>query len=109
MTTLIDGVEGVTGVCSYTCKLGTFFVMPLTLPMPIFEKKSLRGALEKFDKNRVLHKKSFLCNTQSLTDFFTALSRDIFSKIGMGNVRGITKNVPFLKGGWPVSPPLPHL
>ena len=42
------------------------------------------------DKNRVLHKKSFLCNTQSLTDFSRAPHRDIFSKIGMGNVRGIT-------------------
>ena len=47
---------GVAEVCSYTCKLGTFF-MPLTLPMPIFEKISLEGALEKIDKNRVLHKK----------------------------------------------------
>ena len=37
MTTLI-GV-GVTGVCSYTCKLGAYFVMPLTLlPISIFEK-----------------------------------------------------------------------
>ena len=97
MTTLIDGVVGVAGVCSYTCKLGIFFVMPLTLPMPIFEKISLQGALEKFDKNRVLHKKSFLCNTQSLTDFSRAPRRDIFSKIGMGNVRGITKNVPNLQ------------
>ena len=49
------------------------------------------------DKNRVLHKKSFLCNTQSLTDFSRAPRRDIFSKIGMGNVRGITKNVPNLQ------------
>ena len=72
--------------------------MPLTLPaMPIFEKMSLHGALEKFDKNRVLHKKSFLCYTQSLTDFSRAPRRDIFSKIGMGNVRGITKNVPNLQ------------
>ena len=64
MTTFINGVIGVAGVCSYTCKLGTFFVMPLKLPtMPIFEKISLRGGLEKFDKNRVVHKKSFLCNT----------------------------------------------
>ena len=55
MTTLIDRVVGVAGVCSYTCKLGTFFVMPLTLPMPIFEKISLRGALEKFGKNLVLN------------------------------------------------------
>ena len=59
MTTLIDRVVGVAGVCSYTCKLRTFFVMPLILPMPIFEKISLVGALEKFDKYRVLHKKSF--------------------------------------------------
>ena len=71
--------------------------MPLTLPMPIFEKISLQGGLEKFDKNRVLHKKSFLCKTQSLTDFFTVLRRDIFSKIGMGNVKGITKIVPNLQ------------
>ena len=87
MTTLIDRVVGVTGVCLYsTCKLGTFFVMPLTLPaMPIFEKMSLHGALEKFDKNRVLHKKPFLCNTQSLTDFSRAPYRNIFSKIAMGN------------------------
>ena len=85
MTTLIDKVVGVAGVCSYICKLGTFFVMPLTLPaMPIFEKMSLHGALEKFDKNRVLHKKSFLCYTQRLTDFSRAPRRDIFSKIGMG-------------------------
>ena len=56
MTTLIDRVVGVAGVCSYTCKLGTFFVMPLTLPIPIFEKLSLRGALEKSVKLWVLHK-----------------------------------------------------
>ena len=73
MTTLIDRVEGVAVVGSY-CKLGTFFVMPLRLPilrlaMLIFEKISLQGALEKFDKNRELHKRSLLCNTQSLTDF----------------------------------------
>ena len=95
MTTLIDRVVGVAGVCSYTCKLGTFFVMPLTLPMPIFEKISLQGALEKFDKNQVLHKKSFLCNTQSLTDFARAPRRDIFSKIGKSNVRqGHNKKCP---------------
>ena len=80
MTTLIDRVVGVAGVCSHTCKLGTFFVMPLTLPIPIFEKISLQGSLEKLDKIRVLlHKKS------------------LFSKIGMANVRGITKNVPNLQ------------
>ena len=38
MTTLIDGVVGVAGVCSYTCKLGTFLVILLTLHIPIFEK-----------------------------------------------------------------------
>ena len=46
MTTLIDRVVGVAGVCLYTCKLGIFFVMPLTLPIPIYEIISLRGALE---------------------------------------------------------------
>ena len=73
MATLINKVVGVAGVCSYTCKL------------------------KKFVKNWVLHKKSFLCNTQSLTDFSRAPRRDIFSKIGMGNVRGITKNDPNLQ------------
>ena len=59
MTILIDGVVGVAGVCSYTCKLGIFFVMPLTLPMlNIFEKISVQGALEKFDKNLTNLKKS---------------------------------------------------
>ena len=83
MITLIDGVVGVAGVCSYTCKLGTFFVMPLTLHMPILEKISLQGALERFEKNRVLHKKSCLGNTKSLTDFSRAPRRDILSKIGI--------------------------
>ena len=65
---------------------------------PDITHANLQGALEKFDKNRILHKKSFLCNTQSLTDFSRAPRRDIFfSKIGMGNVRGITKNVPNLQ------------
>ena len=97
MNTLIDRALDVAQVCSYTCTLGRFFVMPLTLPMPIFEKISLQGALEKFDKNRVLHKKSFLCNTRFLSNFYRAPYRDNFSKIGMGNVRGITKNVPNLQ------------
>ena len=88
MTTLIDRVVGVAGVCSYTCKLGTFFVMPLTLPIPIFEKISLRGALEKSVKLWVLHKNDFLCNTRFLSNFSRAPCRDIFSKIGMDNVRG---------------------
>ena len=44
--------------------------------------------------NRALHKKSFLCNTQFLSIFSRAPCRDIFSKIGIGNVRGVTKNVP---------------
>ena len=43
---LIDSVVGVAGVCSYTCKLVTFFVMPLTLSMPIIEKY-LNGELLK--------------------------------------------------------------
>ena len=50
------------GVCSYTCKLGTFFVMPLTLLIPIFEKISLH----------------VLCNVRSLTGFSTTPSRDFF-------------------------------
>ena len=43
------------------------------------------------------NKKSISCNTQRLTDFSRALRKDIFSKIGMGKVRGITKNVPNLQ------------
>ena len=65
------------------------------MAMPIFEKISLHGALEKFDKNRVLNKKLFLCNTQN-----SGARRDVFSKIGIGgigNVRGIIKNVPNLQ------------
>ena len=77
--------------------LRDFFVMPLTLPIPIFEKISLRGALEKSVKLWVLHKNDFLCNTRFLSNFSRAPCRDIFSKIGMGNVRGITKNVPNLQ------------
>ena len=76
--------------------MGAFFVMTLTLPMPIFEKMSLQEALEKFDKNWVYHKKSFLCDTQSLTDFYRAHHRNIFSKIGMGNVRRMSKKCPQL-------------
>ena len=36
-------------------------------------------------------------NTQILTDFSTVLRREFFSKIGMGNVRGIIKNAPNLQ------------
>ena len=78
MTTLIDRVVGVAGVCSYTCKLGTFFVMPLTLPIPIFEKISLRGALEKSVKLWVLHKNDFLCNITDFCQIFPELPAEIF-------------------------------
>ena len=70
--------------------------MPLTLPIPILEKISLREALKKSVKLWVLHKNYFLCNSRFLSIFSRAPSRDIFSKIGMGNVRGI-KNVPNLQ------------
>ena len=44
-----------------------------------------------------VHKNDFLCNTRFLSNFPRTHCRDIFSKIGMGNVRGITKNVPNLQ------------
>ena len=94
MTTLIDRVVGVSGVYSYTCKLGIFLVMPLTLPMLIFEKKIWRAVenLSNFGYHII-----FLCNTPFLSNFSRALSRDIFLKIGMDNVRDITKYVPNLQ------------
>ena len=86
MTTLIDRVVGVAGVCSYTCKLGTFFVMPLTLPIPIFEKISLRGALEKSVKLWVLHKNYFLCNTRFLSPSVYCINRYLRQKLIFRNI-----------------------
>ena len=74
---LKDSVVGVAGVCSYTFKLGTFFVMPLTLLLPIFEKISLRGALAKSVKLWVLHKNDFLCITP-FCQIFPELPAEIF-------------------------------
>ena len=62
--------------------------------MPIFEKNI--SALEKIDKNRVLHIKGhfYVHNTQSLTHFSSAPHRNIFSEIGM---RVMSKNIPNLQ------------
>ena len=77
--------------------MGQFFYAP-TLPIPIFEQNYLQGAPEKFDKNWVLiHKKSFLCYTQSLTIFPKLPIENFLTKIGMVNIRGITKDGPNLQ------------
>ena len=57
MTTLIDRILSVTGVCSYTNKLGGIFCYALDITHTNFQKNI-----------------------------------SIFSKIGMGNVGGITNN-----------------
>ena len=63
--------------------LGTFFVYTLALSMPIFKKKSRLKRLGKSSKLWGLHKKSFLCNTQSLELFPRNLRKDFFLKIGI--------------------------
>ena len=68
---------------SHTSMLGTFFVYTLALCMPIFKKKSRLKRLGKSSKLWVLHKKSFLCNTQSLELFPRNLRKDFFLKIGI--------------------------
>ena len=45
---LITGDVGGAGADSHTCKLGTFFPMPLTLSAPIFIKKSHQALLQKY-------------------------------------------------------------
>ena len=80
----------------HTSSLGTFFVytLALGLSMPIFKKKSSRRLLGKSSKLCVLHKKSFLCNTQSLELFPRNLHKYFFLKIGILNPKVYTKNVP---------------
>ena len=97
MTTLIDGVVCVAGVCSYICKLGTFFVMLLTLITHAnFRKKYLCKELWKNLTKIGCYIKShfYVHNTQSLTHFSSAPHRNIFSEIGM---RVMSKNIPNLQ------------
>ena len=94
MTCLLDeGLDG-PGMKSHTSMLGTFFVYTLALCMPIFKKKSHLKRLGKSSKLWVLHKKSFLCNTQSLELFPRNLRKDFFLKIGILSPKVYTKNVP---------------
>ena len=62
--------------------------------MPIFKKKSRLKRLGKSSKLWVLHKKSFLCNTQSLELFPRNLRKDFFLKIGILRAKVYTKKVP---------------
>ena len=94
MTCLISiGLSG-GGMKIHTSKLGTFLVYTLGLSMPIFKKKSPRRFLGNCSKLWVLHKKSFLCNTQSLELFPRNLREDFFLKIGILSPKVYTKNVP---------------
>ena len=78
----MDRVLGVARVGPHTCKLGTVYAMPLTLPIPNF-RKNLCGQLLKNVKFCVLNKNYFL---------------------RMGNLRGIlSKNRPQLTSMWPHS------
>ena len=94
MTCLIGEAVNGPRMKSHTSMLGTFFVYTLALCMPIFKKKSRLKRLGKSSKLWVLHKKSFLCNTQSLELFPRNLCEDFFLKIGILGSKVYTKNVP---------------
>ena len=81
----------------HTSMLGTFFVYTLALCMLIFKKKSRLKRLGKSSKLWVLHKKSFLCNTQSSELFPRNLGEDIFLKISILSPKVSTKNAPNLE------------
>ena len=74
--------------------VGDFFVYTLALCMPIFKKKSPLKRLGKSYKLWVLHKNSFLCNTQSLELFPRNLREDFFLKIGILSPKVYIKNIP---------------
>ena len=97
MTCQIGEVLDEPGIKSHTSMLGTFFVYTLALCMPIFKKKSRLKRLGKSSKLWVLHKKSFLCNTQSSELFPRNLGKDFFVKISMLSPKVSTKNVPNLE------------
>ena len=94
MTCLIGRVLSGARMKLHTSMLGTFFVYTLGLSMPIFKKKSSRRFLGKSSKLWVLHKKSFLCNTQSSELFPRNLCEDFFLKIGILCPKVYTKKVP---------------
>ena len=73
--------------------LGTFFVYTLGLSMQIF-KKIFAEISGKSSKVWVLHKKFFICNTQSLEHFPRNLHEDFFLKISILSPKVSTKNVP---------------
>ena len=82
MTTLIDRVVGVAGVSVFIyLSVGGIFYYAPDITHAYFQILSLLRAVENPVKLRTLHK----------------TCRDIFSKIGISNVRGITKNVPNLQ------------
>ena len=94
MTCLIgEAVDG-PRMKSHTSMLEMFFVYTLALCTPIFKKKSPLKRLGKSYKLWVLHKNSFLCNTQSLELFPRNLREDFFLKIGILRAKVYTKNVP---------------
>ena len=94
MTCLIgEAVDG-PRMKSHTSMLEMFFVYTLALCTPIFKKKSPLKRLGKSYKLWVLHKNSFLCNTQSLELFPRNLREDFFLKIGILIPKVYTKNVP---------------
>ena len=83
MTYLIPISLSGAGMKLHTSKLGTFLVYTQGLSMLIFKKKSLRRFLGKSSKLWVLHKKLFLCNTQSSELFPRNLGKDFFLKISI--------------------------
>ena len=94
MTCLIgEAVDG-PRMKSHTSMLEMFFVYTLALCTPIFKKKSPLKRLGKSYKLWVLHKNSFLCNTQSLELFPRNLSEDFFLKIGILSPKVYIKNIP---------------
>ena len=101
MTCFIDRSLSGARMKLHTSMLGTFFVYTLGLSMPIFKKKSSRRFLGKSSKLCVLHKKSFLCNTQSLELFTRNLRKDFFLKIGILSPKVYTKKVPNFEIVWP--------
>ena len=71
MTTLKDRVVGVAGVCSYTCKLRTFFVMPLTLPIiPISKKYLFREHWKNLSNCGYPILRYFCCGPKYLNTYF---------------------------------------
>ena len=97
MTCLIERALSGTRIKLHTSMLGKFFVYTLELSMPIFKKKSSRRFLGKSFKLWVLHKKSFLCNTQSSELFPRNLGEDFFLKISILSPKVSTKNAPNLE------------